>query len=255
MTENMYYVIAIAAAYFLGSISPSSLLAKAKGIDIHKEGSGNPGTTNTLRVLGAKAAAVTLVVDILKGVVAVSIGFALTDQFGAMCCAFAAFIGHCYPVEMKFKGGKGVAVAFGVLLRLHWQLGIAMLIVIVLAVLITRKVSMGSIIAACSFPFFCWYMYPKFIYFGTVMAALVLIRHRSNIVRLIHHEESNISFSKKAFKEKTGEAVKDQEDAAAAGTDTAAEAAAGAGENEAEPDAASGTAAGENKADQEQEQK
>lgn len=215
MTQNMYYVIAIAAAYFLGSISPSAILAKAKGIDIHKEGSGNPGTTNTLRVLGVKAAAVTLLVDVLKGVIAVSIGFALTDQTGAMWCAFAAFMGHLYPVEMRFKGGKGVAVAFGVLLRLHWQLGISMLIIVVLAVLITRKVSMGSVIAACSFPFLCWYMYPDFIYIGTVMAIFVLIRHRGNIKRLINHEERSISFSKKAFNERTGEAVKRQEAEAA----------------------------------------
>ena len=197
MSENAYLIIAVIIAYLLGSLSPSSLLARAKGIDIHKEGSGNPGTTNTLRVLGKKAAAITLVIDIFKGVLAVSIAFWLTNETGAMYAAFAAFIGHLYPIEMKFKGGKGVAVAFGVLLRLDWKLALVMLAVIALTVLITRKVSVGSLVAAGSFPFICWYMYPKFLPFGIAMAAFMIIRHRSNIKRLINHEEGNISFKKK----------------------------------------------------------
>ncbi len=197
------FLFVVVLAYFLGNISPSTLLARSMGHDIKKEGSGNAGTTNTLRVLGAKAALITLIVDIGKGVVAVLLGYALSSPQAAMCCALAAFLGHIFPVLLKFKGGKGVAVAFGAVAALDPRLGFLSLGIVILAVLITRRVSVGSILIAVLFPFLTWWLYPEFLPFGIVMAVLLLYKHRSNLMRLIRGEEDPISLS--WFKKKGGE--------------------------------------------------
>ena len=196
MNRFMFFLV-IVIAYFLGNISPSTLIGRARGIDIKKEGSGNAGTTNTLRVLGPKAALVTLIVDIGKGAAAVGLGLLLSTHVAAMFCALAAFLGHIWPVLFRLQGGKGVAVAFGAVTMLNWKLGLLALAVVVASVLITRKVSLGSVIVAFAFPFLCWKLEPDFVYIGTLMAVIVLIKHRSNIVRLIHGEEDNIHFGKK----------------------------------------------------------
>lgn len=190
-------VLSIVIAYFLGNISPSTLIGRARGIDIKKEGSGNAGTTNALRVLGKKAAAVTLVIDIGKGFLAVKLGFLLAGPVAAMYCALAAFLGHIWPVLFRFKGGKGVAVAFGAILGVNWHLALAALAIVAAAVLITRMVSMGSVIAAVTFPVLAWFMEPDFFWIGCVMAAIMLYAHRSNIGRIIRGEENKLSFSKK----------------------------------------------------------
>ncbi len=195
--NRFIFFLVIIIAYFLGNISPATLIGRAHGIDIKKEGSGNAGTTNTLRVLGPKAALATLIIDIGKGAVAVGLGLLFSTHVAAMFCALAAFLGHIWPVLFRFRGGKGVAVAFGAVTMLNWKLGLLALAIVVASVLITRKVSMGSIIAAVTFPFLCWKLEPGFIYIGTLMALIVLFKHRSNIVRLIHHEEDSIHFRKR----------------------------------------------------------
>lgn len=197
---DVTFVLVIVLAYFLGNISPSTLLARAAGLDIKKEGSGNAGTTNALRVLGKKAALITLVIDIGKGFVAVQIGYLLSTPLAAMLCALAAFIGHVWPVLFKFKGGKGVAVAFGALLGVNWQLALTALAVVIVVVALTRMVSLGSITAAASFPVAAYFMEPDFIYIGTVMAALLIYAHRGNIKRIIKGEENKLSFGKKSGK-------------------------------------------------------
>ncbi|MGN1382234.1 MAG: glycerol-3-phosphate 1-O-acyltransferase PlsY [Eubacterium sp.] len=200
--ELLMIIISAVIAYMLGSISPSTLIARKHGINIKKAGSGNAGTTNTLRVLGAKAALATLVIDIGKGILAVGIGYLLAGHTGAMVSAPAAFIGHCWPVYYKFRGGKGVAVAFGVLVALNPKIGFALLLICVLSVLVTRRVSFGSIIAAIACPILCWFLMKDFFYIGLVMGLLVLFNHRSNIMRLIRHEEDPVSIS--WFKKKAG---------------------------------------------------
>lgn len=189
-------IAAVIIAYFLGNISPSILLGRAMGIDIKKEGSGNAGTTNALRVMGKKAGAITLIIDILKGVIAVNLGMLLAGQDAAYFCALAAFLGHIWPVCFHFKGGKGVAVAFGALLAVNWVLALTALGVVIVVVLVSRMVSLGSILAALSFPVACYFMERDFLYIGIVMAAILLWAHRGNIKRLIHGEENKISFKK-----------------------------------------------------------
>lgn len=194
--ETFQFVLAIIIAYFLGNISPSILLGRAKGVDIKKEGSGNAGTTNALRVLGKKAAVITLIVDIGKGFVAVQIGYWLSGSQAAMFCALAAFIGHIWPLLFRFKGGKGVAVAFGTVLAINWQLALLALGIVALTVLITRMVSMGSVMAAVSFPLISYFLERDFFWFGIVMALIMLYAHRSNIKRIIKGEENKLSFKK-----------------------------------------------------------
>ena len=142
--DKVLFVLTIVAAYFLGNISPSILLGRAMGVDIKKEGSGNAGTTNALRVLGKKAAVITLVVDIGKGVLAVLLGNLLAGPQAAMYCALAAFAGHVWPAMFHFKGGKGVAVAFGAIVTMNWQLGLLCLTIVAVVVLLTRMVSAGA---------------------------------------------------------------------------------------------------------------
>lgn len=190
-------ILAAAVAYALGNISPSIIQGKLHGIDIKKEGSGNAGTTNTLRVLGKKAAVITLVIDVLKGVAAVLIGGAIAGEQGAYLSALAVFAGHIWPALYGFRGGKGVATAFGALMAVNWMMGLAALAIVAIGVIATQRMSVGSIMGAGTFPLVCWFIEPSFIVVGTAMAIIILVKHRANIGRLIRGEEPKMSFKKK----------------------------------------------------------
>ena len=189
-------ILAIVIAYFLGNISPAIILGRLNGIDIKKEGSGNAGTTNVLRTLGKKAALITMVVDIMKGVIGVKLGFLLAGPTAAYMCAVAAFCGHIWPALYNFRGGKGVATAFGVITAVNWQLGLAVLAVVAVFVILSKRMSLGSIMGAISFPLLAWFMEPGFIVYGFIMAVIVVVKHRANIGRLIRGEEPKMSFKK-----------------------------------------------------------
>ena len=195
----MYWeiIVPVVVAYLLGNISPSIILGKIHGIDIKKEGSGNAGTTNALRVLGKKAALITLVIDIGKGVLAVLMGRLIGDDAAVgYFCALAVFCGHIWPCFYSFKGGKGVATAFGALLSVNWMLGFAALAVVAAGLALTQRMSVGSLLGAITFPILCWLLEPDFIWIGSVMALIVLIKHRANIGRLLRGEEPKMSFKK-----------------------------------------------------------
>lgn len=191
-------ILAAVIAYLIGCISPSIMLGRAKGIDIKKEGSGNAGTTNALRVMGKKAGAITLIIDILKGVVAVLVGNLIAGPVAGMCCAVTAFCGHVWPVFYKFKGGKGVATAFGVLLGIDVWLGLAAFGVVLIAVLISKRMSVGSLAGAVCFPALAFFLEPDFIIPGTALAIAIIIKHRSNIARLLRGEEPVMSIFDKS---------------------------------------------------------
>lgn len=194
----MYWkiIVPVVIAYLLGNISPSIILGKIHGIDIKKEGSGNAGTTNALRVLGKKAALITLVIDIGKGVLAVIIGRLVGGAAVGYICALAVFCGHIWPCFYSFKGGKGVATAFGALMSVNWMLGLAALAVVAAGLALTQRMSVGSLLGAITFPVICWFLEPDFIWIGSVMALIVLIKHRANIGRLLRGEEPKMSFKK-----------------------------------------------------------
>lgn len=195
-SESILFVILLIASYLLGNISPSTLLARARGLDIKKEGSGNAGTTNALRVLGKKAALITLVVDIGKGFLPVFIALRLLPPEKAAFCALAVFLGHVWPVLLKFQGGKGVATAFGTLLAVNWKMALLCLAIVVIVVALTRMVSAGSILAALAFPVLSHFMVPYMFLPGLIMAAILIFKHRSNIGRILRGEENKLSFGK-----------------------------------------------------------
>ncbi len=197
-------ILTVIVSYFMGNISPAILIARLHGIDIKKEGSGNAGTTNVLRVLGKKAAVATLLIDIFKGVFAVLLGklaafYFLKPEVApylAMACGLAVFCGHIWPIAFGFKGGKGVATAFGVLMAVSPFLGLVELGIVILVVVVSRMVSMGSVAAAVAFPFVANYYDPRYLGWGLLMALIVLYKHNTNITRLVKGEESKISFKK-----------------------------------------------------------
>lgn len=195
MTQSIVGIILMACSYFIGCISPATIVAKANGIDIRKEGSGNPGTTNVLRTLGKKAAAVTLIIDILKGAVPVLIG-AFAGPVFAFGCGTMAMIGHVWPFQFKFRGGKGVATGIGVILAVNPILGLMLLIIFAIVVAITRYVSLGSCIAAFVMPALAIVLAPDFFWFAVIIAAIIIIKHRANLARIVRGEESKLSFSK-----------------------------------------------------------
>lgn len=188
-------VLTIIISYLIGSISPSILIGRARGIDIKKEGSGNAGTTNALRVLGAKAAVITLVVDILKGLLP-AVLFPLIFGMPELCywSSLAAFVGHLFPVYYGFKGGKGVAVAFGGLLGVNWKLALLCLLTVVIVTLITKRMSAGSISGAALAVVYAIFLEKGFLPFIIIMAALIIFMHRGNIKRLINGEEPPLGF-------------------------------------------------------------
>jgi len=198
-------LLAVIIAYLIGNISPSILIAKSKGLDIKKEGSGNAGTTNALRVMGKKAGAITLLVDILKGTCAVLLGHMIGGSLAAMLCVLAVFCGHVWPVFFGFKGGKGVAAAFGALLGLNPLLALATLAVVAIGVLISKRMSVGSLLGAISFPFISYFIERDFVIFGAVMAVIIILKHRGNIVRLFKGEEPVMSIFEKKDREKEEE--------------------------------------------------
>ena len=202
--DRLLFILAIVIAYFLGNISPSILLGRAMGVDIKKEGSGNAGTTNALRVLGKKAAVITLIVDIGKGVIAVLLGNVLAGPEAAMYCALAAFAGHVWPAMFHFKGGKGVATSLGVVLLLDWRIGVTVLVVALLIMVLTRYVSLGSVAAAVVFMAL---QIADMIITGEfnavrlvcvlVLGFLLIIRHHANISRLLKGTENKLGGKKK----------------------------------------------------------
>lgn len=188
-------------AYLIGNISPATLLAKAKGIDIKKEGSGNAGTTNALRVMGKKAAVITLVIDILKGVVAVGIGWLVAGQNGAMFCTLCVMLGHIWPVFLKFKGGKGIATSFGALLTLDPILALIELGIVAFGTLVSKRMSVGSVLGLALLPVVSYFRMPEFIWISIVMAAIMIFKHRANLVRLVKGEEPKLGFLDKEKKD------------------------------------------------------
>ena len=193
---NATVIIVLIIAYLLGNISPAIILGKLSGIDIKKEGSGNAGTTNALRVMGKKAGVITLVVDILKGILAVYIGRTFGGEPLAMACGLLAFIGHIWPVFFRFKGGKGVATAFGVIFAVNQIMGLTVALIMILVVLTTRRVSAGSVISALVFPFIANLYNPDYLWWTLIMAVIMLYKHSANINRLLKGEEPKLNFKK-----------------------------------------------------------
>ena len=196
----MLPLIFVVAAYLLGSISFAVVTSRAFGIaDPRTYGSGNPGATNVLRSGKKSAAALTLLGDAAKGWVAVALAmhFATPDAQGILLIAMvflAVFLGHLFPVFLKFKGGKGVATALGVLLALNGWLGLAVLVTWLLVAVVFRLSSLAALIAATGAPIYAYVldMPREWVLACVVMTLLLIWRHKSNIQNLLSGKESRI---------------------------------------------------------------
>jgi glycerol-3-phosphate acyltransferase PlsY len=180
-------------AYFLGSINSAVLVCKAMGLaSPYSKGSGNPGATNVMRIGGKVPAIITLVGDVLKGVIPVLLGHALGLNILTLgFVALAAVLGHMYPAFFKFKGGKGVATTVGALFAVFWGLGFLILIPWIILMLCFRYVSLASMVACILCPVFVFFLfYPAACIPFVVLALLIVYAHRKNIDRLIKGTEN-----------------------------------------------------------------
>lgn len=189
-------IFSIILSYFLGNVSPAIIIGRLAGIDIRSQGSGNAGATNVLRVLGKKAAIATLLIDILKGVLAVLIGRYMLNQDLAIACGMAVFLGHIWPVIFGFRGGKGIATAFGAIITISPSLGLIAAAIAFAGIIITRRVSIGSMAAAISLPIIAYALSPESWAWTLPMVAIVIFKHRTNIIRVIKGEEPKIKLRK-----------------------------------------------------------
>lgn len=216
------YIIISIIAYLIGSVNFGVIISKKMaGFDVREKGSGNAGSTNVLRTVGKKAAAITLVCDILKGVVsvliAVIVGKIVKDINPAILVELAAFfviVGHTFPVFFKFKGGKGVATSLGIVMLINWKIGLICLVFALAIMALTKMVSFGSISTAVLFAVLVLFANNfrdsfivefdlSFIVFAIALAALVIFNHRSNLKRIMSGTENKLSFKKKTEENKS----------------------------------------------------
>ena len=205
------YIIIAIIAYAIGSINFSVLISKKMaGFDVREKGSGNAGTTNMLRSVGKKAAVITLLCDILKGVVSIGIaliaGNIVKDVDKAVLVQIAGIlvvVGHTFPIFFEFKGGKGVATSLGVIMMINWKIGLICLVFALVIMAFSRMVSMGSVGAAILFPVLTLFINTNFIVeasgmkyfiFSVILAAIVIFNHRANIKRIANGTENKLSF-------------------------------------------------------------
>ncbi len=208
------YIIVAVIAYLIGSVNFSVLISKKMaGFDVREKGSGNAGTTNMLRSVGKKAAVITLICDILKGVISIAIAIIvgsivknLDKELLLQIAGIAVVLGHTFPIFFGFKGGKGVATSLGVLLMSNWQIGLICLVFAIVLMALTRMVSLGSCAAAVLFPVLTLFINQHYtvltdgkngrVYFvySVILAIIVLYNHRSNIKRILNGTENKLSF-------------------------------------------------------------
>ncbi len=206
-------ILTIISAYLLGSINTSIILSKAKKNDIRTHGSGNAGATNVLRVMGKAAAALVVIGDAVKAFVAVGIASLIGKWLGILSpdtlilkylAVIFVVIGHDFPLYFGFRGGKGIVTSVAIIFALDWRLGIMVLGTGVLCIVLTRFVSLGSLIGCVIFPLFCIakYMDVPYSYETLIIVPAVFLgvlgawRHKSNIKKLMSGTENKIGEKK-----------------------------------------------------------
>ena len=194
-------VVLMIVAYILGSIPNALWIGKVfKGIDVREHGSKNTGSTNAARVLGAKLGILTLILDISKGAIPTLIVTMLLDSsISVILVGICAILGHSFSIFMKFKGGKAVATTVGVFIVLVPGAILLAAVIFFLVFGITRYVSLSSMIGAISLPIWIILFYKNIplTIFGIIIAILIIVRHKSNIQRLLNGTESKFSINKK----------------------------------------------------------
>lgn len=196
-------VVCMIVGYLFGCIQTGYIVGRVNKIDIRDYGSGNSGTTNTLRILGKTAAIITFLGDAAKGLVAVNLArYVIMPAFGVegeaylwLLTGFAVVLGHNFPFYLGFKGGKGIATTGGVIFAFHWQLGLICAAVFLIITIISKYVSLGSICMVLIIPFILYFNNPqdwKLVVVGCIFTAMAIWRHRANIVRLMNGTENKL---------------------------------------------------------------
>lgn len=214
--ETIILIVVILISYLLGSISSAVIISKLiSGEDIRKSGSGNAGATNMLRTHGKKMGVLTLICDVLKGVIAILVANLLSYLIDAefysrllpLLAGVFVTLGHNFPIFFGFKGGKGVATGLGVILTLNWKVGLIVLIMALIVMAVTRYVSLGSVLAGILYVavdtsymiFTNNFFFPELI-FTIILGGLLIIRHHANIKRLLNGTEHKLGEKKKENK-------------------------------------------------------
>lgn len=210
------FILTAVVSYLLGSLNFGVILSKnMQNDDVRNHGSGNAGTTNMLRNYGKKYAVLTILGDMAKVVVAIALAFLIFkllapnsdllgygDEFKKMLIkSFAGFfcvLGHIFPCFFKFKGGKGVATSGGMVFLVDWRIALILLAVFIIVVVVTKYVSLGSLIMAVLYPIFIYIFYKSIVLtvIALVFTIIVFIAHRENILKLVNHTESKITDKK-----------------------------------------------------------
>ncbi|HLU17288.1 MAG TPA: glycerol-3-phosphate 1-O-acyltransferase PlsY [Edaphocola sp.] len=206
----MNEVLLLSIAYLLGSI-PTAVWVSQRffGIDIREHGSGNAGATNTFRILGKQAGIAVMLVDMMKGFVAVKLAYLsfysandTSDAFTNLQLALGlvAVLGHIFPLFAGFKGGKGIATLFGMILGIQWMVALCLVGVFLIMLVLTRYVSLSSITAGIAFPLLLIFIFkgqePAYTLFAISTAALVILTHHKNINRLLKGSESKVKLKR-----------------------------------------------------------
>ena len=216
-----YGIIVFLIAYAIGNINPAIIFGWMNNIDIRKEGSGNAGMTNTIRVLGLGWGIAVFVVDVLKAFIAVKIAFNVSGgnhdaQFILCMCAFAGVVlGHCFPALYGFKGGKGVAASLGAALALNWQSALAAASVAAVVFLISgRRMSIASIGAVITYPIFVFLFVEdkRFVFFAIAAVLFLIVQHAANIRRIARGEEKALTIGHGVKHDNAGEKAGDKND-------------------------------------------
>jgi glycerol-3-phosphate acyltransferase PlsY len=214
-------LLGIAASYLAGSVPFGLLVARARGVDIRKVGSGNIGATNVGRALGRKFALLVFALDFAKGLLPTLLlpqvllprlesHASSVEAWLAVSCGLAAVIGHCFPLWLGFRGGKGVATTVGVLLALDWMAFLASGGLWIATLLVGRMVSLSSLVLGCAFPLLVLLRHgaaaldaklPLFLV-SLAVCALIAVRHRTNVVRILAGTEPKVSAAKRAAEER-----------------------------------------------------
>ena len=210
---SIYSISALILAYLCGSIPTAVWIGQAFfDVDVREYGSGNAGATNTFRVLGKKAGIPVMLIDILKGWTATNIayfiGVSTTGAYNspeymnyALALGIATVMGHLFPIFAGFRGGKGIATLFGMILAINLPAALFCVGIFITVLLITRYVSLGSIMAGFAYPVCVTFVFPMYIraviIYGMCMCLLILVTHQKNIERLLKGTESKVNFFKR----------------------------------------------------------
>lgn len=206
---SIFSIIFLVSAYLIGSIPFSIIASKAlKGIDVREYGSGNAGATNTFRVLGKKAGTLVLILDVLKGYSAVSLAILtdfspISEVYANFQLAFgiAAVLGHVFPIYAGFRGGKGVATLLGFMIAVFPLPSLVSILVFLFVLLLSKYVSLSSIISGIVFPFSVWFLsdqlFNTMLVFSIFVPIILIATHQQNIERLMNGVENKIGSKKK----------------------------------------------------------